>query len=139
MPDKKTVSKFMPGYTYEFSWNDGSVYKGVFVRLNRKLSGTLLFKDVTVGGTSKAWPCRDDELSGHSWINNFSSQGLLGVWEIAEPVNNKPTFDKSDWVANLFYSSLPRHGMDVCPKCGSEGKWIRMALICPTHGLVGGC
>lgn len=23
---------------------------------------------------------------------------------------------------------------DTCPKCGSEGEWIKMALVCRRHG-----
>lgn len=26
-----------------------------------------------------------------------------------------------------------------CPKCGDRGKFIRMALCCPRHGMFAGC
>lgn len=28
---------------------------------------------------------------------------------------------------------------DVCTRCGRRGEFVRMALICPEHGLIGGC
>jgi hypothetical protein len=28
---------------------------------------------------------------------------------------------------------------DNCPKCGSAGSWVRMALVCPFHGVWAGC
>ncbi len=134
----KPVTRFMPEYTYEFNWVDGGVYRGKFVRLNRKVAQTLLFKDVEILGSIGAFPARDFDLTGHSWINTASSSNLISVWEIGEPENNKPTFDKKDWVANLFASSLPRHGLSVCPKCGSSGTWVRTALVCKEHGVYAG-
>ncbi len=141
-PYRKPVSKFLPGYTYEFEWSDtglgASLYKGRFVRLNKLIERNLLFRDLEVIGHTKCFAAKDADLAGHSWINDFSSQGLMGVWEVAAPENNKAPLERGDWVANLFRSSLPVHGMEVCPDCGHCGKWIRTALICPTHGIFAG-
>lgn len=27
----------------------------------------------------------------------------------------------------------------TCPKCQHAGTWVRMALVCPTHGMFAGC
>jgi hypothetical protein len=49
-------------------------------------------------------------------------------------------------------AEIPEHYVDVmtetptkarlhdnCPKCGHQGSWVRMALMCPTHGVWAGC
>lgn len=41
--------------------------------------------------------------------------------------------------SRLMTSALKTHGRDVCPKCGSPGSFIRMALVCKDHGTFGGC
>lgn len=39
----------------------------------------------------------------------------------------------------LIQDALPQHGCERCPSCGHRGRFIRMALTCPTHGVFGGC
>lgn len=50
----------------------------------------------------------------------------------------KPSPETDPVTFKLMASSLPVHGRDRCPKCGSKGSFIRMALVCKTHGMFGG-
>ena len=38
----------------------------------------------------------------------------------------------------LMDDALKTHGHASCPRCGHRGRFIRMALVCPTHGAFGG-
>ena len=137
-PYRKPVTEFVPGYTYEFEWSAEAIYRGTFVRTNKKIASTLLFKDKEKFGMVLAYPAVDADLSGHSWITSFSNAYLINLWEIAEPEAKKKEYDKKDWVAALFANSLPQHGLEVCPRCGSNGKKVRTAWMCDKHGVFAG-
>jgi hypothetical protein len=36
-------------------------------------------------------------------------------------------------------SYMVTYAKGTCPKCGNEGNFVQMALICPEHGAFGGC
>jgi hypothetical protein len=38
----------------------------------------------------------------------------------------------------LIDDALKTHGKNECPKCWNPGRFIRMALVCPKHGVFGG-
>lgn len=38
----------------------------------------------------------------------------------------------------LIDDALKTHGKAECPKCWHRGKFIRMALVCPKHGVFAG-
>jgi hypothetical protein len=49
--------------------------------------------------------------------------------DLPHPIEHKLTF-------NL---PKPKKLHDNCPKCGHRGNFIRMALVCPVHGVWAGC
>lgn len=50
----------------------------------------------------------------------------------------KPDAETDPVTFKLMSSALPLHGRSNCPKCGSKGSFVRMALVCKTHGIFGG-
>lgn len=38
------------------------------------------------------------------------------------------------WPNNKASPPKPQKKDDVCPKCGVQGQWVNLALVCPTHG-----
>jgi len=38
----------------------------------------------------------------------------------------------------LIDDALKTHGKDACPQCWHQGRFVRMALVCPKHGAFAG-
>lgn len=53
-----------------------------------------------------------------------------------KPTNEEGSVDPV--TKRLFDDALPRHGEENCPKCWHQGRFIRMALVCPKHGVFAG-
>jgi ribosomal protein L32 len=56
--------------------------------------------------------------------------------EAAEEEEEEEDGDKV--TKRLMADALKTHGRESCPKCGNRGSFIRMALVCPTHGAFAG-
>ncbi len=91
--------------------------------------------------------------SGDLWwgIYNRHRQGLpleLGHVdpEWREPIREalwalRDTADAFDLVRSVYYLKKARDESKpegTCPKCGDVGRFVRMALCCPIHGMFGG-
>jgi hypothetical protein len=101
-------------------------------------SGLGPMVEVYVGGgrrkiTNAGWTAIE-RFYGHHWYDVVVVGGNYrhGRFELLH---------RDQLLANLVLADkigkkLPPQG---CPKCGHEGKFIRMALVCPAHGMFGGC
>ena len=139
MKYKKITMKLTPGFTYEFEWTNGLKFEGVYLRQNAQNPKVMLFKVLFREEESPVYVPVDETLQECVWFNEHSWDDLAHVWETAKPDFVKPEFDKKDnFAAALVFDALPMHGLNCCPKCGKEGKWIRMAIVCPNHGVFGG-
>jgi len=136
---KISCSHLYPGRTYLFEWPDSSSFEGIYLRRNTINSTVFLFKTINTQGNPPVFVPKDPALQECVWLNDSSWKSLGGIWEVNKPDFVKPDFDKKeDFAAALVFDGLEMHGMDVCPQCGKEGKFIKMALVCPDHGVFGG-
>lgn len=139
MKYKKSTTQLVPGFTYLFEWPDSSVFEGVYLRRNSVNSKVYLFKVVSKTEYAPVFTPRDEVLKECVWVNDESWINISGLWETDKPNFVKPNFDKKeDLAAALVFSGLPMHSFSCCPVCGQEGKFLRMALVCPSHGVFGG-
>ena len=55
-----------------------------------------------------------------------------------ERQDEAPTEGTDPVTRRLIDDALKTHGKTECPKCWNPGRFIRMALVCPKHGVFGG-
>ncbi len=136
---KKKAAHIHPGFTYLFEWADSVTFEGVYLRRNTQNPKVFLFKTIQKDECAPVFTPVDETLEECVWVNESSWDGLIEISEVNKPDFVKPQFDKKEnFSAALVYDSLPMHGLDCCPKCGKEGKKVRMAYICDVHGIYGG-
>lgn len=76
----------------------------------------------------KAWLALNGSLD-YPWIlvsDQETLQSTMGI-DISE-LTGKKTILIQD-----------RKELGLCPQCGTEGSWVRMALVCKAHGAYAGC
>lgn len=137
---KQKATHLNPGFTYLFEWKEGLNFEGIYIRSHSKKKNVFLFKLIKKDEYAPVYVPEDPTLSECVWVNENSFSEIKEIYEVNKPDFVKPKFDKKEeFAAALVYDALPMHGLDCCPKCGKSGQMIKMAIVCPQHGVYGGC
>lgn len=82
-----------------------------------------------------------------TWMGKFGGKPPEAPYYFKKNVMDRvAVFDSSGysiWLDELDYPAEEKlqdnKKKGTCPKCQHAGTWVRMALVCPTHGMFAGC
>jgi hypothetical protein len=99
---------------------------------------------VGAGGSNGPAPCVGDiridpitnsvvQFDGWRWVS------IVSPYSSPSQVPGLPPSVKTFKEVEIKFEIKCEPKENGCPKCGHLGKFVRMALCCPTHGVFGGC